>query len=78
MKEKVLRGAITTQIPNLMTTNMISMTKALIEKKSALKLNQTQNSLIEFSSWYKDRTFLSWDFYPNPEKFEAVGWGIVA
>ena len=52
---------------------MISMTKALIEKTNAMKLTQVQqNSLIEFPSWYKDRQFLSWDFYPNPEKFEAV------
>jgi hypothetical protein len=72
MKEKVLRSGAT-QIPNLLTSNMISMTKALlIEKSNAQKTNQTQNNLIEFPAWQKDRQFMSWDFYPNPEKFEAV------
>ena len=71
MKEKVLRGGVT-PIPNIITSNMISMTKALLEKTNASKINQATTNLIEFPSWYKDRSFLSWDFYPNPEKFEAV------
>lgn len=74
MKEKVLRGSIT-PVPNFLTPTMIStMTKALIEKTNAIKLNQEQktNLIIDYPSWCKDKPFLSWDFYPNPEKFEAV------
>ena len=73
MKEKVLRSA-PAQIPSLLTSNILaSMSKTIsIEKTNALKTNQTQNNLIEFPVWYKERQFMSWDFYPNPEKFEAV------
>ena len=26
----------------------------------------------EYPSWVNERLYLSWDFYPNPEKFENV------
>ena len=49
-----------------------TISKVIITEKSALRpKKETLLNCPEIPSWNAERPFLSWDFYPNPEKFES-------
>ena len=78
MKEKVMKtGGPVTLSPNILS----SLSNKLSEKQLQQQQQQQQQNRPkkdvsgggpEFSGWCHDRLHLSWDFYPNPDKFESV------
>lgn len=73
MKEKVLKGG-TSNIITLSPNILSSISKIALSDKTLTK--SKKDSVLpnypEYSNWIHDRPYLSWDFYPNPEKFESV------
>lgn len=71
MKEKVLKSTNSNVIqvsPSILNT----LSKVIITEKTALRpKKETLLNCPEYPSWNQERPFLSWDFYPNPEKFES-------
>ena len=72
MKEKVLKGSTSIQNLNWNQATLQAFQKSIAEKQTINKPALNQFQFTEFPAWYKERPYLSWDFYPNPEKFEAV------
>jgi hypothetical protein len=66
MKDMLLKGVVNSSV----VTSTVSKVLSTASSKSSLKL--FSNPVPEFPTWCKERSYLSWDFYPNPEKFEAV------
>ena len=70
MKEKVLKSSTGSNVITLPTNFLSSITK--LAEKQTTRTKREVNNCPEYPSWVQDRSFLSWDFYPNPEKFESV------
>ena len=71
MKEKVLKNtptviALSPSILNSLSKNLLSDKTAMRSKKEAIV------NCSDYPNWNHERLYLSWDFYPNPEKFESV------
>ncbi|MFM7790144.1 MAG: hypothetical protein ACKO90_19100, partial [Microcystis panniformis] len=43
-----------------------------LAEKQLTRSKREMNNCPEFPSWVQERQYLSWDFYPNPDKFESV------
>ena len=72
MKEKVLKSTNSNMI-QVSPSILNSLSKIVISEKSVLR--PKRESILncpEYPSWSYERLYLSWDFYPNPEKFESV------
>jgi hypothetical protein len=69
MKEKVLKN--TTGVITISPSIFSSISKIATSEKWRNK-KEISSQFPEFPSWVSERPFLSWDFYPDPEKFESV------
>lgn len=70
MKDKVLKGT-TSGIITLSPTALTSISKLAFSEKSKSRRKECKFHIYpEFPSWMHERLNLTWDFYPNPEKFE--------
>ena len=70
MKEKVLKSSTGNSVITL-PSNVLSSISKLAEKQLT-RTKREVNNCPEYPGWVQDRPFLSWDFYPNTEKFESV------
>lgn len=70
MKDKVLKGA-TSGFITLSPTALTSISKLAFSEKSKNRRKESKFQIYpEFPIWMQERPNLTWDFYPNPEKFE--------
>ncbi|RMZ99511.1 gamma-tubulin complex component [Brachionus plicatilis] len=70
MKDKVLKGT-SSGIYTLSPTALTSISKLALSEKSKSRRKETKLQIYpEYPSWMHERLNLTWDFYPNPEKFE--------
>lgn len=73
MKEKVLKSTTGSNVIQVSPSILNSISKIVINEKSTLRpKKETLLNCPEYPSWNHERLYLSWDFYPNPEKFESV------
>ena len=72
MKEKVLKSSALNNIITLSPNILSSLSKIALTEKSNNKQKKDQSICPENPYWIQDHFFLSWDFYPNPDKFESV------
>ena len=70
MKEKLLHGNLS-GIVNISPTILSNFPKSLTSDKLNKIANKT-STLQEYPSWFHEHIFLSWDFYPNPDKSEVI------
>ena len=72
MKEKVLKSS-NSNIIQVSPSILNSLSKIVITEKTMMRpKKEVILNCPEYPSWNQERPFLSWDFYPNPEKFESV------
>ncbi len=73
MKEKVLKGTTGSQVLTVPPSFLNSLSKIAITEKTVLRSKKETNlNCPDYPLWNQERPYLSWDFYPNPEKFESV------
>ena len=71
MKEKVMKSTFANEKTAYLPNNIFSSIHKLADKQMP-RTKREINNCPEYPSWVQDRSFLSWDFYPNTEKFEPV------
>lgn len=67
-------NSVLTLSPTIMSSiSRIGLTDRTLSGSALLKQKKDQLALNcpEYPSWVNERLYLSWDFYPNPEKFET-------
>lgn len=70
MKDKVLKGS-SSPIVTISASALTSISKIAFSDKSKSRRKETKLQIYpEYPSWMNERPNLTWDFYPNPEKFE--------
>jgi len=73
MKEKVLKSSGNSNVIQVSPNILSSISKLVCTDKTVLRpKKETILNCPEYPSWNSERLYLSWDFYPNPEKFESV------
>lgn len=71
MKERVLKSSQSNVVP--ITPNLMqSISKFSLHEKLMSRSKKENTSFPDYPSWVHERLSLSWDFYPNPEKIDAV------
>jgi hypothetical protein len=70
MKDRLLKPNPNPNFIPLSPNLLSSLPKNILTEKGRLK--KDTSNCPEYPSWVQDRLYLSWDFYPNPEKFESV------
>ena len=73
MKEKVLKNT-SSNVIQVTPSILSSLSKMGLSEKNTMRSKKKEESHVnpDFPAWNQDRLYLSWDFYPNPEKFESV------
>ena len=71
MKEKVMKSTFANEKTAYLPTNIFSSIHKLADKQMP-RAKREINNCPEYPSWVHERSFLSWDFYPNTDKFESV------
>jgi hypothetical protein len=71
MKEKLLQNNSSGLI-NISSNILASLPKTSASDKTATKskISVSGSQFQDYPIWLNERAFLSWDFYPNSEKFE--------
>lgn len=72
MKEKLIKNTSNPNVISLSPNIISSISKIALSEKSVPKQKKDVPNCPEYPSWVQDRLYLSWDFFPNPEKFESV------
>ena len=70
MKDRLLKPNPNPNVIPLSPNLLSSLPKNILSEKGRLK--KEMPNCPEYPSWAQERLYLSWDFYPNPEKFESV------
>lgn len=72
MKEKVLKNT-SSNVIQVTPSILSSLSKMGLSEKNTMRSKKKEESHVnpDFPAWNQDRLYLSWDFYPNPEKFES-------
>ena len=68
MKSTTAPNNVITLSPNIMS----SLSKIALTEKTHQRQKKEITNCPEYPNWMSERPYLSWDFYPNPEKFESV------
>lgn len=68
MKSTTAPNNVITLSPNIMS----SLSKIALTEKTHQRQKKEIANCPEYPNWMSERPYLSWDFYPNPEKFESV------